>query len=819
MQTPRKTDKYLSKMERRFIIDFVDMPVVDITVKIKSIIWQQKNRGAIASCHVVEHDFPTDKEEVVRIPHNVSVLENLAVGQWWSVKGSRERHKGVPQVVATEANPLRPSGDHIIDLLAGDRLRFPGIGKEYATRLSDKLGPKLNTLLDNGDSIELEKIMRELKIPNPDEHADNMVKGWTNLGVGEVISWLDNLPSGEKFGVKLGRKVVRCFGSKTKERIEADPYLLLSFYTTKRTRKFKLSAWKKVDEIAQDVFKVARDDERRLHGAIIESMYKHFDDKHTIIDRETLFEKVRARLGSKKLAEEALNRSYGKNTFLRNDEWFQLRGCYLMEEEAADRLAEIMRTKPKLVSDGRSPQREMFGEFALDKKRIDKLICEFEDKEKFGLGPDQKKAVHLAIENNLSVVTGGAGTGKTSVLKCINNIITKSGGRVVQGVEIIQMALAGRAARRMTEATGYPSRTIAGFIKDTDNKEDSEKLNQKKKHLTLVIDESSMIDLPLACRLLRRIPKGSRVIFVGDAEQLPPIGPGLFFHLLAKTMVGIVPTVALKKVYRQEGKTGIPSVAEAIRGTEKTKPTLPELPVYKGQEKGVFICPASDKDIYGEVRRIYDELGGNKPENDVKVLGMTRDAVDGINNLIQAKYSKGKKRVLDYGEYQTRFKRPSDFLEFDQVLWTLNDWERELFNGTLGVIEKAYDPPKVDYVDPDEHVAARVRFDTGVKDVTIADIDMMKLAYAITVHKSQGSQFKRVIIPVWKMKFTDEKDTKKQRFLDKAMFYTAITRGIDQVILVGDIQTAKDAIESGAAVDQRQVGLEHMLRLKFKEAA
>lgn len=760
-------------------------------VKIESVLWQKPNRGAIVRAALIEDDIPSE-EKRIRFPHNTIFDDMIQAGQWWCIEGEDETWQGNPQIGVTEAVLLRPSGQHIKALLAGDKFRFPGIGEAYAERLWDKLGNKLSDLLNDKKEFELAQVMRGLKIPTPDDLAEVLIDGWTDLGYGEVITWLDSLPAKGNFGIWVGKKVCKCWGKDARKRIEEDPYRLHSFYKEKR-RDQEWAAWRKVDEIAQQVFQVEEDDERRLHGAIIESLFKAYDNRDTIVHRDVLLKKVEGRLGSKKLAAEALNRTYGKNSFLRNDEWFQARGAFLMEKEVAERVAQTMRFK----------KFEMFGEASFAAKEIDSSIEEFEAIEGYRLGPDQRGAVHLCLNNRLAVITGGAGTGKTTILKAVYHVIKKAGG------EIAQMALAGRAARRMSEATQRPARTIAGFVNDHETAYTGD--------TTFVIDESSMLDLPMTLRALRHLPQGCRLILVGDAEQLPPIGPGLVFHLLVNELRDAVPTVELKRVYRQSDKSGIPAVAAAIRGDEKNTPALPELPEYSGVGSGVSVCSASSNSIADTIKKVYADLcetpeGERDPEKDVQVLAIVNNnkphGVAGINTAFHMKYSRGRKRVIGHTEENAPWKAPAQFAEGEPVIWNYNDWERELLNGTLGVIEKAYDYPDEESLYPSEHLSAEINFDTGSQDVTVGDLESMKLAYAITVHKSQGSQFKRVIIPVV-----------KEPLMDKSLLYTAVTRGVEQVVLVGDIEAARDAVKNGAAADQRTVGLGHLLRLALEGAA
>lgn len=750
-----------------------------ISIKIDNVLFQAPKRGAIFTGFAIDGDAPGKDKVRIRIPFNVPVDDHIYPGQWWQIIGEEEHFNETSQIVASTALLLKPSGRHIIDFISGDRNRFPGIGKAYAAKLWDNLGNRLYELLEARNDAELCIVMHGIKIPHPGEVSIAMVEGWADLGIGEIISWLDNLPSAGKLGVGLGRKICRCWGIDARKQVEDDPYRLISFMNTRYVKK----GWEIIDDIAMNVFKVAYNDDRRLHGALIESIYSHYDNKNTIIDRETLIRKVSDRLGSHNLAREALTRSYNRNSFMHNDEFWQARGVFLMEKEVAEQIIRILRFK----------QFELFGETRLNFAEIDKAIRDFETNEGYLLDGKQKTAVHLCFENGLTVVTGGPGTGKTSVLKCVYHVIKMAGG------EICQMALAGRAARRMSEATGYPARTIAGFLSNN-NKDYQE-------GMTFVIDEASMLDLPTTFHILRKLPEGSRFILVGDADQLPPIGPGLVFHILAKGMVGVVPTIVLSKVYRQEGSTGIPAVAEAIRGNEQVQPTLPELPVYSGLRKGVSVYPAKSSDMANVLKEIYAELGGNTPEKDVKILAITRDigpcGVGGINNFLHNEYALENKQVLgcnpELGEWCYGYGGP--YAEGEPVMFTRNEWERNLFNGTLGIVDKVFDPPSNRHLD--SHTpCAKISFDTGTQNITIEDLNSLELAYAITVHKSQGSQFKRVIIPV-----------KKGPLLDKALIYTAVTRGVEQVVLVGDICAVKEAIEKGNAADKRQIGLGHMLSI------
>lgn len=751
--------------------------MVTIKLKIHKVVWQRPMRGAIFTGWVVEDDMPSQQLERVVIPSLVGTPDMLSQGQWWQITGLEELYNGDKQIKASEAYMLRPNGSHIIDLLVGDSGRFAGIGKAYAKKLYDKLGKQLAILLNNNDDITLADVMKQLHIPGADEVATGMVKGWAELGVGEVISWLDRLPSSEKLGKKLGRKICSCWGALARQKIEADPYRLISFLCTKNP----LKTWEKIDDIAQTVFDIAIDDERRLHGAMMDSIFSYYDEQNTVISRETLLKKVKDRLIDGSLAKKAISSDYKSLAFLTNGDFWQARGAFLMEKQTAEMIDKLLRHR----------QFDMFGEQQLDDEAFRFAIAEFERQEGYPLGCEQVKAIKVSLNNLFIVITGGAGVGKTSVLKCLYHIIEKQGGRVVQ------MALAGRASRRMMEATGRPARTIAGFLANCRG----EKLDEKT---TVVIDESSMLCLPLMFQILKRIPRGCRLILVGDAEQLPPIGPGLVFHLLTKDLRGLVPISELTKVYRQDDTSGIPTVAKEIR-----EQRWPELPFYSGKGKGVSVISATQYEVEDIVKRVYRELGGNDLDADVQILSVTKDTspygVGGINAYLQNSYATGKKRIHTFNSEFAQWDYTGGFAVGDPVMFNRNDWERDLFNGTLGHVIEAYNPSADQSEDPSLHVCARVLFDTGEQDITVGILEHLELAYSITVHKSQGSQFRRVIIPI-----------KEGRILDKSLVYTAITRGVEQVVLIGNIEAAKAAVESGAAASKRQVGLGYLLNIIVK---
>jgi exodeoxyribonuclease V alpha subunit len=210
------------------------------------------------------------------------------------------------------------------------------------------------------------------------------------------------------------------------------------------------------------------------------------------------------------------------------------------------------------------------------------------------------------------------------------------------------------------------------------------------------------------------------------------------------------------------------------------------------------------------IKEIYADFGGRDMAQDVQIIAITKDGtpygVRGINQFLQNQYSNGKKRILAFDKHHMRWANIGYYAEDDPVIFTRNDWSRDLFNGSLGKITTAYDPPVNGVYSSFSAPSTCVMFDTGMQDLSIAEVEDLQLAYAITVHKSQGSQFRRVIMPI----------KSGSRLLDKALIYTAITRGIEQVVLVGDIDAAKKAVAGGDSASRRQVGFGHMFRHTLK---
>ena len=418
-------------------------------------------------------------------------------------------------------------------------------------------------------------------------------------------------------------------------------------------------------------------------------------------------------------------------------------------------------------------------------KTADKLIDEFEKKEArflndpdFALNQAQRDAVKCSFENSFSVITGGAGVGKTTVLKALYHLFDHVGR------PRYQMALSGRAAKRMYEATGERSSTIAGFLQNLSS-------SALGSNPVIVIDEASMVDLSSMYRLIRRLPENCHIVLVGDPHQLPPISAGLILHCMMD--VKNLPISKLTEVKRQANDSHIPHFARAVRDG-----IWPEGMFTKSIENQIQIVPCPNSQVVERVVELYE-----KDRDNTKILSATNanpfSGCKPINNACRYRFtaSKGAKHLKIYDE-------PTGMYEGDLLLYTKNDWERDLQNGSLGVLIEAFDEPQKLLIgggDDQNEVTAfgRAEWDGRLIPIIESDIEALMLGYAVTIHKAQGSQFNRVIIPLTKGR------------IDRTLIYTAITRAVKQIILVGDIRVAEKAVTLPPSATLRSVGLPEML--------
>jgi exodeoxyribonuclease V alpha subunit len=659
-------------------------------------------------------------------------------GQMWELTGEFKYDKFYgPQLHIQSCRQIEPTGKLLYSYLRHHpAFRGIGLGDTKIAKLYHRFGDELRELLEKGDSVSLSEVLSEAI-------AERLVAAWhANAQESSVIAFLSQY----RIDVRLAHNILRYWGAEAVEKLRENPYRLLI-----------LTSWDSADRVARNIG-IEPLDPLRLVAATEAYVYTRlYKRKDTLTDESNLRNGIQRLIGKvdNEVAGKAVEFALQEKAIVGNPiSGYQPVGCALMEAQITDRFK-------AMLPDSSWGQMDLFGSSKCN-TLVDSQISIFEQSENLCLNSEQRRAIHMAATSSLSVLKGGAGVGKTTVLKAIYQVILAMNGTV------FQMALAGRAAQRMREATGQEAFTIVGFL----NRLKHGKISPYSGDL-IVIDESSMLDLLLTYRLIKALPKGVRLLFVGDPYQLPPIGPGLIFHVLVNSPA--VPSTELIEVHRQAESTGIPQVALQVR-----QGTVPDFAKYEGLGYGVNFIECRRRSIVNHLIDVVHDLGGF---HETQILGVIKSGsagVGNINTVFHQLMTPTKPRLHGWG-----------LAESDPVIYTINDYEHELFNGSLGYIERVFP----DASDEREAKRATVSFNGRTLDLSEEDLGNVELAYAITVHKAQGSQFKRVVIPVTKSKL-----------LDRTLIYTSLTRGIEQVIFVGDKREFCIAVQKPPSVNMRQVG-------------
>ncbi|MCY3020384.1 MAG: ATP-dependent RecD-like DNA helicase [Planctomycetota bacterium] len=386
------------------------------------------------------------------------------------------------------------------------------------------------------------------------------------------------------------------------------------------------------------------------------------------------------------------------------------------------------------------------------------------------LAQAQKEAIGMAVRSKVMVITGGPGVGKTSLVNAILKIFR------AKKLDVVLCAPTGRAAKRLSETGGMGAKTIhrllefepksGGFKHDADNPLDGD---------VFIIDETSMVDLPLANQAIRAIPRHAALILVGDVDQLPSVGPGCVLRDIIES--GAIPVCRLTEVFRQAAQSAIISNAHRVNHG-----LFPEFPRAKEEKPSsdfyFFDAEEPGKAVETVLRLIREAIPGKfgfKPA-DIQVLTPMQRGELGARNLnqvLQAALNPAGPSVQRFGW---------TFRAGDRVMQTVNDYDKDVFNGDIGLVSSL----------DEEEQELTVRFDDRDVAYDFQELDELTLAYACSIHKSQGSEYPVVVIPI---------HTQHYMLLQRNLLYTAITRGRKLVVLVGTRKALAMAVKR---VDSRR---------------
>ena len=624
--------------------------------------------------------------------------------------------------------------DAIVEFLTSGL--FKGIGEKKAKSIVDVLGKDtLPIILEHPDNLLLIPGITKSNI----DTLHNKLKEYESSY--ETVLYLSNLG----FSTKDSMLVYNFYKERVKEVIDADIYQLeYSIYEL---------GFKKIDRIALKNG-VEQDAMIRIRAAILYIMeevsntyghsYFYYDEIYEYLPR------VLSTFISDDLYQEALQSLLVDLKVVQKEEKYYLKEMYDAECLIVKRFRLLARKED-----------ESF-------KNLDDKFSEMEEVFGISYNEEQKQAILMSVCKNFLIITGGPGTGKTTIMKGMIELYKEVHKLSYEKLadRIALLAPTGRAAKRMSEATLMPASTIHSFLKwqkDT-NKFQVNEYHKSKVEL-VIIDETSMIDTMLMASLLRGISANCKIIMVGDSYQLPSVGPGQLLHDVIAS--GKLPVVELKELYRQGKDSNIISLAYDIRNG------CVEDEVFNQDEDLTFISCSDDQVISNlmDVSSTFKDLSYKKFQV-LAPMYKGNYGIDIINNQLQRIFNPkdSSKKELVVGEVI--------FREGDKVIELTNMPEENIFNGDIGIISQIITSPAKKII---------VDFDGNEVTFTAANFNKFRLAYAISIHKAQGSEFDVVVMPLVQS---------YRKMLYRKLVYTGITRSKKMLYLIGDKVALKQAVHN-----------------------
>ena len=672
------------------------------------------------------------RELVTVVGHAAAV----SAGEWITASGEwvNDRTYG-PQFRSRFLKATAPTSTEGIERYLGSGM-IRGIGPVYAKKLVRAFGERVFDVIESEPGR-----LREVGGIGP-VRAERITAAWAEQkAVREIMVFLH----GHGVGTARAVRIFRTYGADAVQVMSENPYRL--------ARDIRGIGFRTADAIAMRLG-IGKTAMVRLRAGVAHALTEAMDDGHCGLPAEELRpaaaelleapeDLVRTAIGEELAAGNVVADRVGDTPCV------FLAGLHRAEHGIAERLHRIAA-----------------GPLPWPRIDADKALPWVERRVGLELAPSQIGAIRLALASKVLVVTGGPGVGKTTIVNAILRILAAKGAR------LLLCAPTGRAARRMTETSGFEARTIhrllevdpasGGFRRDAEHPVDCD---------LLVVDEASMVDVPLMHALVKAVPDRTALLIVGDIDQLPSVGPG---QVLADIIgSGAVPVVRLTEVFRQAAESRIIVNAHRINAG-----AVPELDPPEAISDFYFV-PADDPEsavprVLELVRTRIPRRFGLDPVRDIQVLcPMNRGGVGArsLNIELQAVLNPaGERKVERFGW---------TFARGDKVMQVENDYDKEVYNGDIG---------RVDDVDP-ELGEVTARFDGRTVAYGFGELDALVPAYATTIHKSQGSEYPAVVIPLM---------TQHYVMLRRNLLYTGVTRGKRLVVLVGQRKAIAIAVRAAS---------------------
>ncbi len=664
----------------------------------------------------------------------VGNLASLQVGEAVRAHGEWRTHpKFGSQFVVGRYESVLPRTVIGIKKYLGSGL-VPGIGGKFAERIVDHFGERTFEVID-----QFSAKLREVEGIGP-ERARRIKEAWVQQkSVREIMIFLQ----GHGVGTAHAARIYQRFGDNAIAVVRENPFRL--------ARDIRGIGFRTADGIAAKLG-IAADSIHRLKAGVVHVLEEATGDGHLCLPAERLTETAVELLG------------VDREPVTRAIELLAVAGDIVIDRERVY-LAGLLRAERGLAT----RLRDLAGlSVGLPPIQLDRALQWVQDRTGIDLAPAQQDAVCTALTAKLCVITGGPGVGKTTVINSIVKILRAKQARVLLA------APTGRAAKRMHEATDTAARTIHRLL-NYDPRERGFTHNERRplKGDLLIIDEASMLDVPLAYHLMKAVPGEMSLVLVGDVDQLPSVGPGRFLRDLIDS--GRVPVVYLTEIYRQARESLI--IRNAHRVNEGKLPEIgPPQPADGQADRGdrpadraaapdfFFIEESEPENVVAIIQKLCAERVpqrfGFDPMQEVQVLTPMHRGICGAENLNRTL----REALNPTGPHVERYGRT--YRVRDRVMQLRNNYDKDVFNGDLGRITR------IDLVDQ------QVLVDVDGRTVSygFAELDELVAAYAISIHKSQGNEYPVVIVPIL---------TQHYLLLQRNLLYTAITRGKQLVILVG----------------------------------
>jgi exodeoxyribonuclease V alpha subunit len=656
------------------------------------------------------------------------------------------------QFKAMEYTVVRPATIAGIQKYLGSGL-IKGVGPVTAKRIVEHFGEKTLDVIES----EIERLAEVKGIAR--KRIEMIQKTWQDQrAIKDVMLFLQSHSVSTHFAVKIYKQ----YGNESISIVEKTPYRLAS--------EVYGIGFRTADQIARNLGMPA-DAEERMRAGLQFVLLQVTDDGHCYLPSQELIERSTVTLGveDREKLNSALELMLDEGS-LKTEESIEERAIYLppiwQSERGVARRLKTLLAKPIRVDD----------------RRIEDWLIRFNAKKGIDLSDEQRRAIHRAAAERIFVLTGGPGTGKTSTLRAMVALFSAMGRTVLLG------SPTGRAAQRLSDVTGREAKTIHRLL-EFDPSQMQFKRNEEwpLEAEVVIIDEASMIDVVLANSLFKAIPPDSQLILVGDVDQLPSVGPGTVLRDLIDS--GAVPVARLTQVFRQAAESLIVQNAHRINRGE-----FPRLVKPGEQKSDCYFIETEDPDemvelIVKSVAKSMPRRFGYDPMKDIQVLApMNRGRVGAnqLNELLQA-------ALNPPGAGKIELTRGSRILRTgDKVIQRVNNYKLEVFNGDVGTIEN---------IDLEDQMIS-VRFAERIVDYDYADVMDLAHGFAVSIHKSQGSEYPAVVIPLHVQHFL---------ILSRNLLYTALTRAKKTVVLIGMTKAIGMAMNNLEAA-RRFTGLARELR-------